>query len=259
MAQLQLRPLGVGEIIDATFTLYRRRFAPMLMVALVLTVIPFALTLIGGCAFADDMWGVASCRNIAGYVGDFVFTIMVYTAGVGAVLAAAGAYADVPANWQEAARSALARFFPILAAGIVFGLVTAVGTLLLIVPGIILIVSLGWYSAALMIERAGPMASLGRSWRLVSGQRGRLFLAGLIFFIIQLVVFGVIALVLYFLFTGLFSASSEYANYLARQIVTWVTVPLNAAFVTVVYLDLRVRQEGLDKEGLAAQLTSPAA
>ena len=259
MAQLQLRPLGVGEIIDATFTLYRRRFVPMLLVALVLTVIPFALALIGGCAFSEDMPGVAACRNIVGGVGDFAFTIMSYIAGVGAVLAAVGAYADVPANWQESARSALARFLPILAAGIVFGLTAAVGMILLIVPGVILIVSLGWYSAALMIERAGPMASLGRSWRLVSGQRGRLFLAGLLFFLIQLVVFGVVALVLYFLFTGLFGASSEYANYLALRLVTWVTIPLNAAFVTVAYLDLRVRQEGLDKEGLAAQLASPAA
>lgn len=259
MAQLQLRPLGVGEIIDATFTLYRRRFVPMLMVALVLTVVPFILALIGGCAFAEDMPGVASCSNIVGSVGDFAFTIMGYIAGVGAVLAAAGAYADVPANWQEAARSALAKFFPILAAGIVFGIVAAVGTILLIVPGVILIISLGWYSAALMIERTGPMVSLGRSWRLVSGQRGRLFLAGLLYFLIQLVVFGVVALIIYFLFTGLFGASSEYANYLALRLVTWATIPLNAAFVTVVYLDLRVRQEGLEKEGLAAQLAGPAA
>ena len=259
MAQLQLRPLSVGEIIDATFTLYRRRFAPMLLVALVLTVIPFALALIGGCAFSEDMPGVAACRNIVGGVGDFAFTIMGYIAGVGAVLAAVGAYADVPANWQESARSALAKFLPILAAGIVFGLTVTVGAILLIVPGIILMVSLAWYSAPLMIERTGPMVSLGRSWRLVSGQRGRLFLAGLLFFLIQLVVFGVVVLILSFLFTGLFGASFEYANYLALRLVTWVTIPLNAAFVTVVYLDLRVRQEGLDKEGLAAQLTSPAA
>ncbi|WP_420614078.1 hypothetical protein [Candidatus Spongiisocius sp.] len=41
MAQLELRPLGVGEIVYDSFTVYRRRFAPMVAVALVLGSIPF--------------------------------------------------------------------------------------------------------------------------------------------------------------------------------------------------------------------------
>ena len=256
MAQLQLRPLGVGEIIDATLTLYRRRFAPMVMVVLALTVIPFALTLIGGCADSESTPGVGACRNFVGGIGDFAFSVMVYISAVGAVLVAAGAYADIPPNWQGAARTALRRILSILAAGIVFGIVIGVGFILLIVPGIILMASLAWFDAALMIEKTGPMAALGRSWRLVSGERGRIVLAGLVFLLLQIVVFGVIGVILYFLISGPFGASAEYAAYLARQIVTWIAIPMTAAFTAVVYLDLRVRQEQLDKEGLAAQLTN---
>ncbi|MCY4621512.1 MAG: hypothetical protein OXD34_06720 [bacterium] len=50
MAQLQLRPLGVGEIVDATFTVYRRRFGPMFAIAVVLVFIPFLVSLVGGAA-----------------------------------------------------------------------------------------------------------------------------------------------------------------------------------------------------------------
>ena len=99
------------------------------------------------------------------------------------------------------------------------------------------------------------MESLGRSWRLVAGERWRLFWAGLLVLIIATIVFGIIGVVVYLVIYGLFVVSDGYASYLAQQAVALLTIPLIAAFTTVVYLDLRVRKEGLDKEGLAAQLS----
>ncbi len=253
MAQLQLRPLGVGEIIDATVTLYRRRFGPMMMIALIWGVIPFAITLFGDCTVRSTQ--DIACGNFLGWIGLPLFWIMITAATFASYLIAAGAYTDLAFDRRRAARLAIGKIVPIVAATIVFYIVAGIGFVLLIVPGIIMVVSLGMYGPALMVERVGPMASLGRSWRLVSGERWRLFLAGLLMLIISIIVFGIIGLVLYFLIAGLFGASDGFASYLSRQIVTLLTIPMSAAFATVVYLDLRVRKEGLDKEGLAVQLS----
>lgn len=257
MAQLQLRPLGVGEIIDVTLSLGRRRYAPMLMVALVLAVIPFVLTLIGGCRVDTSQVAQPVVCGTLGWIGNALFWVATVVAAVAATLVAAGAYADVPPDWRGAARIGLQNIVPILAATIVFGVMMIVG-FALVVPGIILLISFGFYDAALMIERTGPMQSLGRSWRLVSGERWRIFWAGLVFLVIMLIVFGIIGLVLYFLLSGLLGASDDFAAYLSRQIVNLLTLPLLASFSTVLYLDLRVRKEHLDQEGLAAQLSAEA-
>ena len=39
MAQPQLRPLGIGEVIDVSFTILRRRFAQMVIIAAFVTVL----------------------------------------------------------------------------------------------------------------------------------------------------------------------------------------------------------------------------
>lgn len=257
MAQLQLRPLGVGETIDATLSLGRRRFGPMLMVALVLAVIPFVLTLIGGCRVDTSEMGQPVVCGTLGWIGNAAFWIATVVAAVVSTRVAAGAYADVAPDWRGAARFGLQNIWPILAATIVFGVTMVAGFIVVIVPGIILLISLGFYDAALMIERTGPMQSLGRSWRLVSGERWRIFLAGLVFLIIMVIVFGIIGVIL-FLLSGLLGASADFAAYLSRQITNLLSLPLLAAFSTVVYLDLRVRKEHLDKEGLAAQLSGGA-
>ena len=267
MDQRQLRPFDIGEIISATFSIGRRRYGPMLMVALVLAGIPFVLSLTGGAL---------------GRFGDFVFRIAILVATAASVPVAAGAYADVPPDWRGAAGFGLQKLGPILAAGIVGGIMITsgffviitlsiltspgssveslaiIGLVVWIVPGIILLVSFNWFDAVLMIERTGPMQSLGRSWRLVSGERGRIFLAGLVVLIIVFIILFIISIIIEWILVFLLGASAGFAFFLSGQIVTLLGIPLAAAFTAVVYLDLRVRKENLDKEGLTAQLSGGA-
>ena len=267
MDQRQLRPFDIGEIISATFSIGRRRYGPMLMVALVLAGIPFVLSLTGGAL---------------GRFGDFVFRIAILVATAASVPVAAGAYADVPPDWRGASGFGLQKLGPILAAGIVGGIMITsgffviitlsiltspgssveslaiIGLVVWIVPGIILLISFNWFDAVLMIERTGPMQSLGRSWRLVSGERGRIFLAGLVVLIIVLIILFILSIIMELILVFLLGASAGFAFFLSGQIVTLLGIPLAAAFTAVVYLDLRVRKENLDKEGLTAQLSGGA-
>ncbi len=215
-------------------------------IILVLAGIPFLLSLAGG-----DF----------GWIGNPAFWVAIVVAALAVTLVTSGAYADVLPDWWGAAGFGLQKKVPILAAVIVFGVMVFVdflGFVALIVLGIILLVSFSWFDAVLMIERTGPMQSLGRSWRLVSGERWRVLLVGLGFLIITFMIFMIIGLILFFLLRGLLGASDNFAIYLSGQIVNLLGIPLVAAFSTVIYLDLRVRKEHLDKEGLAAQLSSGA-
>lgn len=289
MAQLQLRPLGVGEIVDASFTVYRKRFGPMVAIALVLVFIPFLVSLVGGCSLGDT--GSVTCSSAIGWLGYIVSSIGSIVATAAAVLVAAGAYAGVPSDWRLATRVGIRRILPIVGSTIVAGLLIfspfvpglvlmllalfgadgesagledlifsagiAVGGLALailaIVPSIILAISFAVVWEALMVERTGPMESIKRSWRLVSGERWRLFGAVLLMVIIGAIVFGIMWLVLFLILSGL-GMSEEIASYVVQQVVTLLSIPLTAAVGTVLYLDLRVRKESLDTERLGAAL-----
>ena len=253
MAQLQLRPLGVGEIVDATFTVYRRRFGPMFAIALMLVFIPFLISLVGGCSL--DASGTTTCTSPIGWLAYIAGSIGTIVAGTAAALAAAEAYAGVPSDWRRATRIGLRRTLAIIGAAIVALVLVTIGFVLVIVPGIFLAVSLAVVSQALIIEGTGPMESIKRSWRLVAGERWRVFGAGLLVMVIAIIVFGVVSAVIWLIISAGLGVSGETAGYLVQQVATLLSVPLSASVGTVIYLDLRVRKESLGTAELAAALS----
>ena len=251
MAQLQLRPHSVGDIIDASFTVYRKRFGPMIAVALMLVFIPFVVGVIGGCTITDLQ---TSCDTAIGWIGQIASQIGTVIAAAAATLVAAEAYAGTSADWRPSAAAGLRRIVPIVVATVVVAVAVAIGFVLVLVPGIFLALSFAVFTPVLMIERVGPMESLGRSWRLVTGERWRLLGAGLSMIIISVIVLGIIGFVLYLVLSGLGGLSEGDASYYTQQIVTLLSIPLSAAVGAVLYVDLRVRKENLDLEGLSSLL-----
>lgn len=253
MAQLQLRPLGVGEIVDATFTVYRRRFGPIFAIALVLVSIPFLVSLVGGCSLNAS--GVTACTSPIGLLGYVVGVIGSMAASAAAILVAADAYADVPSDWRKAMGIGVRRLLAVIAATIVFGVLVAVGFVLLIVPGIFLAVSFAVVWQALMIEGIGPVESIKRSWRLVAGERWRIFGAGLLVMILTAILLGIVSVVIWLILSSGLGVSGGLAGYIVQHVSTLLSIPLTAAVGTVIYLDLRVRKESLGTTELAAALS----
>ncbi|MDE0376610.1 MAG: hypothetical protein OXK16_11720 [bacterium] len=253
MAQLQLRPLGVGEIVDATFTVYRRRFGPMFAIVLMLVFIPFLVSLAGGCSL--DAGGTTTCTSPIGWLGYYVGVVGSIVAGVAAVLVAAGAYADVPSDWRSAMSIGVRRTVAILLATIVAGILMVIGFVLLVIPGIFVLVSLAVTWEALIIEGVGPMESIKRSWRLVSGERWRVFGAGVLVIVLMVIFVGVVSAVIALILSAVLGVSGGMTGYLVQQVASLLSIPLTAALGTVIYLDLRVRKESLSADELAAALS----
>ncbi len=129
----------------------------------------------------------------------------------------------------------------------------------------------GWSLSepAIVGEGADAVRSIGRSYALTNGFRWRLFGRLLVFwlmlfFVVQLPVLGLNLLV----FAGVAGAAESgdastltvlgFVGSLIFGVIGSVLVtPLNVIYVTVNYLDLRVRKEHLDLQLRAAQLASP--
>jgi uncharacterized membrane protein len=84
-------------------------------------------------------------------------------------------------------------FFKYIFGSILFGLIVAAGTLLLIVPGIIWMIQFSFYSYFIVDKMLGPIAALKRSSAITKGVKWDLFIFGLLFLGIN--VLGLLALI----------------------------------------------------------------
>jgi hypothetical protein len=146
---------------------------------------------------------------------------------------------------RESIARGLQRFGAVFVTSLLVGVVTVLGLLLLIVPGLIVMVVFYLAIPACVVERLGPGQSLSRSSQLTTGYRWQIFGASFLLFIAAVLVDMLIA------------ATLEHpATLVAFEVVTFLWTALASAYqavlVTIIYHDLRVAKEGIDIEQLAS-------
>ena len=263
----QLRPLSVGEMLDAGFRLFRHRFGT-LVACVVVPVVP--LTILGTIVTAStdpnayDVNAPVTDTSTA-WVGLLV-SLVLQSAGAALAVAAcfkaiSAAYLGERANWADSLAWAVRRFIPLIVAYILIVIITIPGFILLILPGIWLSVKLCMAFPAVIFERANPFAAIGRSWKLTRKNWWRVFGTLFVVFLIALVVNFALTAVLGIVAGGS-DTISEVAYALLATIITlltyMLTYPLWASVMTVIYYDLRVRNEGFDLQLLAQGVGSDA-
>ena len=77
------------------------------------------------------------------------------------------------------------RFFPFIGATIIFGCLVGVGSLLCVIPGIVLAIMLQFYPYFIVEHRLGPIQSLKASAAITSGCLWNLFFLGIVLGIIE--------------------------------------------------------------------------
>lgn len=263
-----LRPLTVPDLLDGGLRVWK--LAPGTVAGLAaLFVVPIQVGL-GvltrdqvedvqvGQTFTDAMSATGPGDVDAGFGGDvFVLSLVAHgialafvTAGVAALVT--GWYVGINRGTGALARIALRRTWPLVAAWVLVHLLEGVFAVLLLVP---VIVPMAWFAVVTPVvacEGAGPVRAMRRAARLANRRFGAVLGTCLLVALIDVVLSGALtavgALVL-----GLDLPAGWAVNTAVAAGALLVTVPFVAGVATLLYLDLRVRTEGLDIELAAAR------
>ncbi len=271
-----LRPLRVGEILDAAIKIYLRN-ARVLMAAAATVVVPLqiltALVLMSTYSSGSDInvgfsnvGTTATHAEVAARLGSSAIVELFAIIGTTFTLATSvkaisDSYLGAAADYRTSISFGARRLLPLLAMLILYYLGLIVGFILLIIPGIWLYASWSVATPALLIERRNPFRALGRSLGLVRGRwwptAGVLLIASVMVAVLSGVIEGLLTAVALTSHPSIVFASVIVA--LAAAVSTIVLNPFSATVITVLYYDLRVRHEGLDVQLLAEQLGLPEA
>jgi hypothetical protein len=244
------RPMDLAGMFDASFSLYRRYFVTLIG-AVGVIVVPVALleVALGPFAFLGS--------SLAGLIAP----------AVGVVLAAQVALGETPTIgriWRRVGRIIV----PLLITTLLVAVAVVVGTVLLIIPGILFYVWFALSSQAIVIENVRYFRAMRRSRQLVLGSWWRVFgillviaiAAGFASSIVQLAVIAIFGIVGWGHGGGLFSATTnggqpDLAPFaIASAVSQLVVVPVQALVIAFLYFDLRLRKEGTDIASAVAQL-----
>jgi hypothetical protein len=186
----QLRPLGIGEILDVGIKIYSRN-ALTLFKIVVFIVLPAQILVNIVEISALPSGATLSSRNplgpsvtvgptvtqhdvtvfFVGYVAALLINFVASRfAQAGCFRAVADAYLGEEVGWRSSLRFALRRLPAVVWLSIISGILVILGTLLCVIPGIYLYVAFAVAVPVLLVEGAGPVRSLGRSRELVKGR-----------------------------------------------------------------------------------------
>ena len=258
----QLRPLSVGEVLDASFKIVRQSFGTLagcvLVVALPLNIVStFVTASTQTHPFNIDSTSdsnVGTGTEFAGLLVNFTLSILLTALAAAACYrAVSGVYLGERSTVGASLSFAASRLIPVIALAFLYFLGLIPAFIALIIPGIWL--SIAWTVSfpALLSEGIGPVAALGRSFRLVQGRWwptfGAVLVMNLIVGVISAIITGVITAAL--VGSSASEATAAVLTTVANTLSALVTLPLSAAVLTVIYFDLRVRKEGFDLQLLA--------
>lgn len=261
MDPADLRPLRVGEILDAAISIYRRRFGTLVR-AVAVAVAPVAvISLVVELSASGDLDADAvDGGDVAAVVGAGLITALLGVISSQLATAAAftivsGDYLDESPTWQESLRDGLRRLRSLVWLTILYGLAVALGFLACIVPGVYLMVAFAVAVPALLFEDARGAKALRRSRSLL---RGRWWPAaavlGVSMILTSIVNAGLQGVVAGLLSGGGSDGGAALAGAVANVVGSILTTPFSAAVATVLYFDARVRKEGFDLELLARRI-----
>ena len=267
-----LRPLGVGEIIDVAIKIWRRHFKTLAkIVFIVVAPVEIFSTLVAASVSNFDVETFDSTGNttldggaLAGWLaGMFTAQLLsglAFLISSAAVLRAVSvSYLGGTPDWRDSLRAATSRLPSLIWLGFLMFGGLALAAIALILPSIWLGVAWSIAFPVLIAEGQRGAAALRRSFRLVQNRWWPTFGALFLAFLLQSFIGLVLGIPL-----GILTVSTE-SNSLPAILFTIVvsvvssvvTTPFMAAVLVLIYFDLRVRKEGFDLQLLSQGVGQP--
>jgi hypothetical protein len=257
-----LRPLSLGELLDRTFFLYRKNFVLFAGIMALPHLVLLAFQLAGV--------GLQSAKILVGPLASLPWTlaVMVVTLGVTAasqgatVIAVSQVHLDRPTSIAESFAGIKGRIVYLALIMIGYGIGVGVGFVLLIVPGVILALMWALTIPVAVLEDTGLRDSVNRSAELTKGDRGRVFVVYLLFFVLLYAVYMVWEIPIFAAIAFMAKAHRLVGIPLWSQIAFPVggffsqilVGPLMTIGLSLLYYDERVRKEAFDLQHMMAML-----
>ncbi|WP_020662396.1 hypothetical protein [Amycolatopsis benzoatilytica] len=276
---IALRPLNVGDILDGAITAIRRYPVLILGVSAVVAVIAAALNLgvslwltsdiqrvtqLGPAATPqqqlDALYGALG-STLAALVPTLVITMLAQTFLTGFLTVVMGkAVLGRPVDFRSALREAAPRLLPLLAVTVLYTLATIVAAAFCLLPAVVPYVFWSLAGPALVLERGTVRQAFSRSAKLVSGMFWRVLGVLLLAAVIGWVITTVIGLPFSLgsgVFSGMFdpqaaapkiSTGGLVLQSVGTVIAATIVTPFTSLVTVVLYIDQRMRREGMDIE-----------
>jgi hypothetical protein len=268
MADLDLRPLSLGEILDRTFTLYRRHFLLFLgitafphLLILGLNLVQASLTTmpaLPGKPPVEHFQGGPSTGLFAFGIFGVIIALIVYLIAYlfsqgGTVYAVSELYLGRTTTIGASLRRMWGQLGNLFLVSLLNGIAVGLSFILLIIPGIYVACRLITCVPAALLEDLGASRSLGRSWELTKDNAGRAFVIGLLYFgifyaatLLLMMPFGVGVVIAVAKqdveMLRMWSALMNVGSFVVQVLVS----PILLIATSVFYFDLRVRKEAFD-------------
>jgi hypothetical protein len=264
----RLRPLSLGEILDVSIKICIANWRTLLQAVLIVVVPVEIVSTILTADYTVNSFGDFSAttspsttEDLNQYIGGLALSTLLQVLAVlfataTCFRAIAQAYLGEKTDWRSSSAYALRHVGPLLWLTLLYTLGVTFGLVLLIFGSVWLYIAWAFAVPAMLIEGVRGRRALGRSFRLVRKRWWQTFATIAIGFILA----GIISTVVQGIFVvGLVVGSDNDALVLVLATLAGIvglaiSTPLQAALLTVLYFDLRVRKEGFDLELLADEI-----
>lgn len=270
MATQPTQPQGIGGVLDTAFQLYKSSLGSVWVISLLtalMSLVPTLYWLLFGLKGFDV--SVLATNPFAMYTDNpsliavSLLSVVLSMWGMSALLIKQRAVgSDEQMSTGEAFQAALSRA-PLLIVTLILYLVAfIVGTILLVVPGVILGLSLIMSMALVVFDRKGPIDALVGSHKLVWGNWWRTCAVFTVAFILMMVIFMAVGIVATVVtpFAGMASGDFFVVTMAVQSVLSATAnvfmTPFTSAVLIALYWDLKLRKEGGD---LAARVNALSA
>ena len=262
-----LRPLTLGELLDRTFSLYRKNF--LLFVGIIalphLILLAFQLS---GVVFRMGGSATLQAAGVVWTLATVVVQLGVVAASQGAtVIAVSHLHLGRPTSIGESFAGIKGRILYLALITIGYGIGIGVGLILLIIPGIILGLMWALTIPVAVLEDTGLRDSVNRSAQLTKGARGRVFVIYLLFLILLYAAYMVWMIPLFAIIGTMSRGHSNPSEVMLWTQITFpvgvflgqcLVAPLMTIGLSLLYYDQRVRKEAFDLQHMMAALDTPS-
>lgn len=249
------KPFQLGRIISRTFSAIKHNIKPLLLAIILIWAFQFlvSLILLLPLSLAGDNQNVATGGIILMSVISIIsalFFLMLISAF--ADILAYSKFTNNPVGFKVALKRAAKASLPLLLICAIYFIAVQVGTLLIIIPGII--ITLGWavIGPVYLHEDTPLFGTFGRAWHLSSGYKLWIWLAKIVMSFISLAIL-IIPIILYFSIAAAASGSGgskaiiSFGAILSQiflSISTYGFFILYASFTAALYTELIELKEG---------------